>query len=89
MFLSWIGKEITGELLDGELIERLIAVDGIDDPVAVAPGMGADAVLFVAITIGVTGEVEPMSAPAFSEMGRGEEFVYEEAGFAEANLPSR
>ena len=33
------GQQVAGQLLDGELVERQVAVEGADDPVAVAPGV--------------------------------------------------
>ena len=34
---SWFGKQITGDLLDGEPVERQIFVERVDHPVAVLP----------------------------------------------------
>ena len=31
-----LGQQVAGELLDGELVERHVAVEGVDDPVAIA-----------------------------------------------------
>ena len=53
-----IGKQVARELLDGELIERLVAVVGVDDPVAPPPHVP----LFVglkAVAVGIAGAVEP------------------------------
>jgi len=66
------GQEIAGELFDGELIEGHVFVEGIDDPIAVRPD-GTGFVLFVAVAVGVTGDVEPMAGPALAVMGRSEE----------------
>ena len=43
LFERRLGEEVTRQLIDGELIERLIGVEGVDDPVAVAPD-GAEGV---------------------------------------------
>jgi len=61
-------------LADGEFVEGEVVVEGADDPVAVGPD-GAFAVLFVALGVGVAGEVEPDFGPAFAELGVGEEGV--------------
>jgi hypothetical protein len=55
-------EEIARELLDREAIEGQVVVDRIDDPVAVTPGVGAMIVLFITVTVGVAGAVEPMPA---------------------------
>ncbi len=58
-------KHVSGELLDGELVEGLVGVEGADDVVAVGPD-GAVAVFFVAIGVSVAGEVEPAAGPSFA-----------------------
>src|SRR5205823_912324 len=54
------GQQVARELLDGELVERHVAVDRVDDPVAPAPRVAADAVILVAVALGEAGEVEPV-----------------------------
>src|SRR5262249_39703801 len=44
LLLGWIRQEIARELFDRELIERQIAVEGIDHPLPVAPRDGAQLV---------------------------------------------
>ena len=51
-------QQIAGELLDRELVERQIAVEGADHPVAPRPH-AAIAVDVVAVRVGVAGGVEP------------------------------
>ena len=74
LFRSGIGKHVAGELLDGELIESFIGVERFDDVVAVGPD-GAVAVFFVAVGIGVAGEVEPAAGPALAVARRFQEVV--------------
>ncbi len=54
--LSRSGKQVTGQLLDSELVERHIVVDGSQYPIAVRPNR-TWAILFIAIGIGITGQV--------------------------------
>ena len=54
-----VGQQIAGELLDGKLVERLIAVVGADDPVAPRPHE-ARAVALEAVAVRVAREVEPL-----------------------------
>src|SRR5262249_43512016 len=56
------GQHVAGELLDCELVERLVVIQGADDPVAVEPH-GPRAVLFVAVRVRVPGQVEPSAGP--------------------------
>ena len=63
-------EQITGELLDDKLVEGLIAIERVDDPIAVPPRVGAHVVSLVTERVGVTGEVQPMPAPTFTEMLR-------------------
>ena len=56
------GKHVSGQLLDRELIERHVRVEGVDDPVAVRPDRSGP-VLFVAIRVRIPRQVEPQSPP--------------------------
>ena len=68
------GQHVARELLDREVAEGEVAVEGVDHPVAVLPG-GAALVLLVAVRVGVAGEVQPGPRPALAVVGRGEEAV--------------
>ena len=57
---------VAGELLEDEAVVRLVGVEGADDVVAVAPGVGPRFVELVAVGLGVAGEVEPVPAPALA-----------------------
>ena len=66
-----VGQEIAGELFDGELVKWQVGIDGVDHPIAVAPGVHARAILFIAVTVRIAGFVQPMTAPAFTKVRRG------------------
>ena len=68
------GQQVAGDLLDDELVVGQVAVEGVDDPVAVEPDL-ARLVLLVAVGVGVAGRVEPEPAPALAVVGRGEQPV--------------
>src|SRR3954449_8303947 len=63
-----IGEQVARELLGSELVEGQVAVERVDDPIAIAPGPRAGAVLFIAVGIGVAGEVEPPAGPLLAEV---------------------
>ena len=63
--------QVAGELLDDELVVGKIAVEGLDDPVAVFPDI-AVAVVAEAFGIGIARQVHPDGSPALPE-GRGGE----------------
>ena len=67
-----IGDEITGELFDGETVERHVGVEGADDPVAVGPDV-ADVVEVEAVGVGVAHGIEPEARELFTVARRGEE----------------
>ncbi len=78
--LSSVGvrHQISGDLMDDELVEREVAVEGIDDPVAIAPGLGqlatGGAGLRVGVVVvGIAGHVEPVPRPALAIGRRGQE----------------
>ena len=62
------GQQVAGQLLDRELVERLVAVDGVDDPVAVKVRVRPQRIVEVAGAVGIAREVEPVPAPAFAEV---------------------
>ena len=53
-----IRQQVAGKLVDGELVERLVRVEGVDHPVAPAPHE-ALVVDVVAVRVGVAGRVQP------------------------------
>ena len=64
-----VGQLIAGDLLDRELIERLVTIDRPDHPIAITPH-AAGRVGFVTAAVGIAGQVEPMPPPPLAEMGR-------------------
>src|SRR5215510_10558325 len=53
-----VWQQVTGQLLDDELIKRLIPVERFDHPIAPTPG-AAVAVNLITIRVGVSSGVEP------------------------------
>ncbi len=70
-----VGEHVAGKLLERELVERLVAIEGGDDGIAVAPHVAA-AVILIAVGIGVTGGVEPTEGHALAIARRGEKAVH-------------
>ena len=71
-----IGKHVAGDLLDGERVERHVAVQRVDDPVAVLPHRAA-VVFFVAVGVRIAREVEPRARPSFAVVRRGEQSIHD------------
>ena len=69
LVVGGLGEEVTGDLVDGELVEGLVAVEGADDPVAVGPHL-AVVVEMEAVGIGVAGGIEPEPGAVFAPGGR-------------------
>jgi len=68
------GQQIAGQLFDGELIERHVAIEGVDDPVAIQPDV-AMVVDVVAVGVGVAGQVEPFLRHPLAVAWRGKQAV--------------
>lgn len=68
-------EEVAGEVFTNELMVGFILIEGIDDVVAEAPGVGKDERASAAGGLGEAGDIEPMAAPAFSKFRAGEEGV--------------
>ena len=62
-------EEISGNLFQGEAVEGHVLVEGLDQPVAIAPGVGSKCILAVTVTVRIAGQVQPMAGPFFSKVG--------------------
>jgi len=65
-----VGEQVAGQLFDGELIERLVAIEGIDHPGTPARHV-ATAVDVVTVRVGEPRGVEPFERQPLAMMGRG------------------
>ena len=71
-----LGRDlVAGDLLDQEPVERLVAVEGVDDVVAESPGVGDVAVVLEALGLGVADDVEPVLRPALAVSRAGQQPV--------------
>eukprot|EP00913_Durusdinium_trenchii_P028312 g26540.t1 len=73
----WVSRSqhVAGELAAGEFIVRKIGVESIDHPVAVAPGVGPHPIPFEALAFAEPHDVEPVTCPAFTVMGRSQQAI--------------
>ena len=67
--------QVAGDLFADETVEGFVAIEGIDDVVAVAERVAEGDVLVEAVRVGIAGDVEPMAAPALTVVRRCEEPV--------------
>ena len=68
--LVLILQEVTSNLLLDELVIGLVFIEGLNDVVAIAPGMRVEDVGLLATGFGISGDIQPMTAPAFAKAGR-------------------
>ena len=64
---------VARDLLADELAIGLVLVVGVDDVVAIPPGILPDIVLLEPGRIGIAGHIHPVSAPALAVLRRGEQ----------------
>ena len=69
-----VRQQVAGELLDRELVERHVAVEGVDHPVAPAPHRPV-AVALVAVGVGVAGARRASGRHALAVARRGEQAI--------------
>ena len=69
-----VGQQVAGELFDDELVERLVGVECVDDPVAIGPHL-AEVVEVKAVGVAVPGGVEPEPGHVLAVPGRVEQAV--------------
>ena len=62
-----VGQQVAGQLLDGELIEGFVGIEGVDHPVAPQPHE-PHAIEMVTAGVGIAGQIEPVLAEAFTVM---------------------
>ena len=75
LFGCGLRKKVPGDLLEAELVERHVLIEGIDDPLTITPGMRSYAIALVAVTVGVACQIQPVKGPSLPVMRRGEEPV--------------
>ena len=68
---------IPGDLLLQEPVVGFVLVQGLDDVVAITPGVGEVLVGLVAAAVGVAHQVQPVSGPALTVAGRGQQVADE------------
>ena len=74
LILRGVGEFIAGDLFGDEPVVGEIAIEGVDDVVAVGPD-DAEFVALVAVGVGVAGDVEPTAGGVFAVMGFGEKTI--------------
>ena len=70
-----IGQQVARKLLDRKLVERLVAVERLDDPVAPWPNLPR-IVAKETVRIGVARGIEPVGRHAFAEVRRSEQSLH-------------
>ncbi len=61
-----LGQDVPGDLFAQKLVEGLVVVERLDDPVPVLGGFAHRVVGAIACGVGVAGDIEPVPAPAFA-----------------------
>src|SRR5262249_54643043 len=71
-----VAQLVAGQLLRQEAVIRQVVVEGLDNVIAVAPGLWPWAIRReVAVRVGVAGDIEPVAPPALAVGGRGEQAI--------------
>ncbi len=71
-----VRQQVSGQLVDDELIERLILVHRLNHPVAIGPAV-ADLIGLKAVRVGISGQIQPGTRPMFSVRIRGQQAIYD------------
>ncbi len=62
------GQQVAGQLFDRKAVQRQVVVHRLDHPIAIAPGIGPRVVFLIAVGVGIAGHVQPVAAPALTEV---------------------
>ena len=70
-----VGDQVAGQLLDAEAVERHVAIEGVDHPLAPLPhtALGIDV---VAVSVGIARQIEPLHRHALAELRQGQQAVH-------------
>ena len=68
-------EQVAGNLFDDEPIVRLVFIQGVDDVIAIPPGVAVRNVALFAGRFAEADDVEPVPAPPLAETGRGQQPV--------------
>ena len=69
------GKQVAGDLLDGESVKGHVAIEGVDDPIA-PPPHGTLGVCLVAVGVGIARGIQPADGHALAVSWGGEQAVH-------------
>ena len=61
----FVQQQITGELLNRELIERHVGIQRADHPVAVAPDL-PPGIAGITRAVGIAGQIQPLTRPVLA-----------------------
>ena len=83
-------EQVPSELLDGELVEGHVGIEGSHDPVAISPN-GSGRVVGIPCGVCVAGQIQPAAAPMFAVGRCGQEpidkpFVGQRIGVVEERI---
>ena len=65
LLIRRVGKQVAGQLLDRKLVKWLVAIQRVDDPVAITPDV-AMPVFLVPFCVGIPSQVEPHPRPVLT-----------------------
>ncbi len=68
LVLRSVRQFVTGDLLDDEAVVRKVAVDRVDNPVAVKPDE-PELILFITVAVGIARGIEPEGVPSARRNG--------------------
>ena len=63
LFVRCVFQQITGELFDGKFVERHVAIERVDDPIAIGPDVQPQRIGTVTGRIGVSRDIQPHARP--------------------------
>ena len=70
-------EDVPGDLFLGKSGKRFVRIEGVDDVIPVGPGIRPDPVLVVSMGLRVVNRVQPVSGPAFTVSGRGQQPIHD------------
>ncbi len=70
-------QQVASDLLENEFVERLVAIEGIDDVVPVTPSVPKHQAASATTALGEAGHIQPVPSPSLAKLRRTEQAIHQ------------
>ena len=70
-------QQVAGDLLEDKFVERLVAIEGINDVVPVTPCVPKHQAASTSTALGEAGHIQPVTPPSLAKLRRTEQAIHQ------------